>query len=64
MVRVTIEQTKHGSSFEYTQEVTGQFDDTVTAMPFLSEFMEHFEYKRIVIEPAQAEEVSDPDETK
>ena len=62
MIKVTIEQTKKYDTFDSTQECVGVFDDPIKTMPFLSEFMEHFQYKRIIIEPIETEELEDTEQ--
>ena len=58
MIKVTIEQSrKYNDGYVSTEEITGVFDDPVKAMPFLSEFMQHFQYKKMVIEPVEVETV-------
>lgn len=58
MIKLTIEQSRRfGDGYVSTEEITGVFDDPVKAMPFLSEFMQHFQYKKMVIEPAEVESV-------
>ena len=62
MVKVTTLQKIPRDGYAFEEKLTGVFDNLVTAMPFLSEMVDHFQFSRVEIEPVVTEELEDTEQ--